>query len=102
MAAKELFSSLFNKGNTPNSNDREAEKRLTQALLQKLIKGDTQGAIGILEDAEQSNETRAKLIAFCETLADVGLKPARKALAIALQHSPIFQGKKRLRCRTSG
>jgi len=93
MAAKELFSSLFNKGNTPNSNDREAEKRLTQALLQKLIKGDTQGAIGILEDAEQSNETRAKLIAFCETLADVGLKPARKALAIALQHSPIFQGK---------
>ena len=93
MAAKGLFSSLFNKGNTSNSNDREAEKRLSQVLLQTLIKGDTQGAISILEDAAQSNETRAKLIVFCETLADVGLKPARKALAIALQHSPIFQGK---------
>ncbi len=93
MAAKGLFSSLFNKGTTPDSNDREVEKRLSQVLLQTLIKGDTQGAISILEDAAQSNETRAKLIAFCETLADVGLKPARKALAIALQHSSIFHEK---------
>jgi len=93
MATIGLFSSLFNKGNTPDSNDREAGKRLSQVLLQKLIKGDTQGAISILEDAAQSYETRAKLIGFCETLADVGLKPARKALTIALQHSSIFREK---------
>lgn len=93
MAAKGLFSSLFNKGTTPDSNDREAEKRLSQVLLQTLIKGDTQGAVSLLEDADQSDETRAKLIAFCETLADAGLKPARKSLTIALQHSPFFREK---------
>ena len=93
MAAKGLFSSLFKKGNSTELNNKETEKQLTQALLQKLIKGDMQAAIRLLEDADQNDETRAKLIAFCETLADVGLKPARKALAIALQHSPIFHAK---------
>ena len=93
MAAKGLFSSLFKKGTTTDLNDKEIEKQLTQALLQKLVKGDTQAAIRLLEDADQNDETRAKLIVFCETLADAGLKPARKALAIALQHSPIFHAK---------
>jgi tetratricopeptide (TPR) repeat protein len=93
MAAKGSFSSLFKKGKTTGSNDREAEKKLTQTLLQKLINGDSDSAVSILNDTDQSDESRAKVIAFCETLANVGLKPARKALAIALKNSPIFRAK---------
>lgn len=93
MAAKGLFSLLFKKGNTTNLNDKKAENQLAQALLQNLIKGDAQAAIRLLEDTDQNDDTRAKLIVFCETLADVGLKPVRKTLAIAMQHSPIFRAK---------
>ena len=86
MAKKGVFSSFFGKGNG-------TEKKSIEALLQKLIAGDSDAAISLLEDPGRDAETRAKMIAYCEALANAGLKPARRALTVALQRSPTFREK---------
>lgn len=90
MATKGFLSSLFGKGDGNNAGDQKSTERLTQELLQKLIRGNSGDASIILQETKWGDETRAKLIAFCDGLANAGLKPARTALALALKHSLVF------------
>jgi tetratricopeptide (TPR) repeat protein len=93
VAKKGFLSSFFGKSDVTEAGNPKVVRRLSQELLQKLMKGNAEGAARLLEDTNLDDETRAALIAYCETLVDVGLKPARKALTIALQRSPLYQEK---------
>ena len=88
-----MFSSFFRKGGEAEVGNLKVVKRPIETLLQKLTAGDSDAAIGLLEDPDRDAETRAKMIAYCEALANAGLKPARRALTVALQRSPTFREK---------
>ena len=93
MAKKGLRPSLTRKSDGDYLEDQQAVDKWTQELYYKAVRGESEAAVRILEDASQSVETRAKVLAYCEALADAGLKTARKSLTIALQQSPLFHEK---------